>query len=278
MRAKITAPVQNQQQNQSMPTLAYQIHPGDGPFMALLHGFLSSAAQWQDNLQALATVCRPVTIELWGHGNSPVPEDDHSYQPAGYVAALEALREALGAEQWLLCGYSISAGLTTRYAHTYPQRTLAHILTNSISGFADLAQQREWQANEELSASNIESGGLAAIERMPIHPKRARNLPQHVTKALIEDAQRLSPFGVAQALRHTIPNVSVRDIAADNPRPALLCHGIHEHRFASYVDWAAANMARLQVVELDAGHGVNMQDAPGFNQAVIQFVHQACRA
>ena len=31
-------------------------------------------------------------------------------------------------------------------------------------------------------------------------------------------------------------------------------------------------MANLTVVSLDAGHAVNMEDAAGFNNAVVQFV------
>ncbi len=258
----------------SAPQLAYTVHPGSGPYLGLLHGFLSSARQWTQNLEALATVCTPVTIELWGHGDSPAPDDAPAYGPAGYIAALEQVRADIGADRWFLCGYSIGAGITIRYAHEHPERTIAHVFTNSASGFADTAQIEAWQADAEESAGRIVERGAAAIRRIPVHPRFARRLPDTVREMLIADTAKLKPAGVANTIRHTTPGVSVRDIAADNPRPALLCFGTHEKRFAESRDWAEANMAYLSVVDLDAGHGVNMEDANGFNAAVTDFIRR----
>ena len=38
--------------------------------------------------------------------------------------------------------------------------------------------------------------------------------------------------------------------------------------------YAAANMAQLEIVDLDAGHAVNMEAAAGFNAAVQDFVRR----
>ncbi len=258
----------------SAAQLAYTVHPGQGPYLGLLHGFLSSGRQWTQNLDALAEVCTPVTIELWGHGDSPAPEAASAYGPQGYVQALEDVRMALGIEQWLLCGYSIGAGITIRYAHQYPERVLAHVFTNSSSGFADTAQKREWNEGAEESAARIVEHGDAAIRKIAVHPRFAKRLPEGVRAMLLEDTRKLKPEGVARTLLHTTPGVSVRDIAAENPRPALLCHGVHETRFAPSKAWAEANMRSLAVVDLDAGHGVNMEDAQGFNEHVTHFIRQ----
>ena len=254
------------------PTLAYTVHPGEGPYLALLHGFLSSSAQWMHNLEALAGVCRPVTIDLWGHGQSPAPSDQAYYHPDAYIVALEEIRNKLGTEQWLVCGYSISAGLTIRYAHTFPERIPAHLFTNSASGFAHADQIAKWREDAEPGARNIETGGLAAIERIAVHPRFARRLPADIHHALVKDAKRLSPLGIANTLRQTTVHASVRDIAANNPRPAQLCHGDKEKRFADAKDWAAQNMAHLSIVDLAAGHAVNMEDSAGFNTAASEFI------
>ena len=63
------------------PLPHYEVHPGRGPHLLLVHGMLSSRAQWLPNLAALAAVCRPVTLELWGHGRSPAPADPAAYHP-----------------------------------------------------------------------------------------------------------------------------------------------------------------------------------------------------
>jgi 2-succinyl-6-hydroxy-2,4-cyclohexadiene-1-carboxylate synthase len=240
----------------------------------MMHGFLSSSAQWMHNLQALSAVCRPVTIDLWGHGASPAPSDPAYYHPTAYIEALERIRRDLGAEQWFVCGYSISAGITIRYTHTYPEYVAAHLFTNSASGFAPAELVASWRADAEPGAVRIEQGGADAIERIPVHPRFAKRLPQDISQALVADAVRLSPIGIANTLRQTTTNASIRDIASANPRPALLCHGNKEKRFAESKDWATRNMAQLCVADLEAGHAVNMEDSAGFNVAVAEFITQ----
>src|SRR5215510_723013 len=75
------------------------IHDGTGPYMLMVHGFLSSRAQWRPNLAALACVTRPVVLELWGHARSPAPEELALYHPEAYIAALDQLRTQLGVER-----------------------------------------------------------------------------------------------------------------------------------------------------------------------------------
>ena len=260
------------QYSKNAPRLAFTVHPGHGPHLLLVHGFLSSSAQWLANLDALGEVCKPVTVDLWGHGRSPAPRDEGFYSPQAYAAQFEQIRVQLGVERWFVCGYSLGAGLTIRYAFDNAQHVFGHIFTNSNSALASSEQIQEWLDSAPKSAANIRSKGLAAIDRIPVHPRRARNLPAAVKGPLLADCARLKPQGVASTLAYTNPFTSVRDIAVENPRPLLLCCGIKEKRFAANRRWAEAHMANLSVVEIDAGHGVNMEGAEAFNAHVCAFV------
>lgn len=255
-----------------MSQLAYQVHPGRGPYLAMLHGFLSSSAQWQLNLEALGEVCRPVTIELWGHGASPASEDDAAYHPSGYAAALEHIRTSLGGESWFVCGYSLGAGITMQYAHQYPQHVHGQIITNSQSGFAGPELVARWLEELPTVAGKIRRDGIAAIERIAVHPRFAKRIPEPVRSHLLADAERILPEAIARCLEVTNPNVSARSIAPANAIPALLCFGIHEKRFHDSKAWAEQNMDGLEIVDLDAGHAVNIEDADGFNRAVASFI------
>jgi 2-succinyl-6-hydroxy-2,4-cyclohexadiene-1-carboxylate synthase len=254
--------------------LNFKVHAGHGPHLLLIHGFLMSATQWLPNLEALSRVCRPVVAELWGHGASPSPDDPDAYLPNSYVEAFEAIRASLGVERWWVCGYSLGAGLTINYALAHPARIEGHIFTNSTSGFADAAQIDAWRRGAAAAAANIEAAGLDAIERMPVHPRHAKRLPAALYDALRRDSRQLNPRGIANTLRYTNPNVSVRTRVAANTRPALLVCGRHESRFAAHRDYAAAHMPHLTVVDIDAGHGVNMEAPDAFNHAVAAFVTQ----
>jgi 2-succinyl-6-hydroxy-2,4-cyclohexadiene-1-carboxylate synthase len=240
--------------------------------LLLVHGFLSSSAQWLANLEALSAVCKPITVDLWGHGRSPAPKDKTHYSPEAYAGQFEQIRLQLGIERWFVCGYSLGAGLTIRYAFDHAQHVYGHIFTNSNSALAGPEQIQEWLDSAPKSAANIRSKGLAAIDRIAVHPRRARNLPEAVKAPLLADCAMLKPEGVANTLEYTNPFTSVREIAAANPRPLLLCCGVKEKRFADNRQWAEANLTNLSVVEIDAGHGVNMEGAEAFNLHVCAFV------
>lgn len=254
----------------------WQIHEGQGPHLLLVHGFLSSRAQWMLNLDALKAVCTPVTVELFGHADSPSPRDAACYEPGYYVRCFEAIRAALGIEHWFLLGYSLGAGLTLRYAFEHPQRVSGHLFTNSTSGLADAAQREIWRSGAKEAAERIRAGGHSAMVRIPVHPRHAHRLPEAVQAALLADAQRHDPLGIAMTLEVTNPAVSVRERLAENTRPACLLWGRNERRFAPLADYARSRMPDLQVVELNAGHGMNMEAPAAFNLAVSEFIDQ-CR-
>ena len=112
------------------------MHGQQGPYLLLVHGFLSSRAHWLLNLQALGTSFRPVVIELFGHARSPTPDDAAAYSPDAYVEEFEAIRELLGADRWFVCGQSLGAALTLRYSLDHPDRVTAQVFTNSNSALA----------------------------------------------------------------------------------------------------------------------------------------------
>jgi 2-succinyl-6-hydroxy-2,4-cyclohexadiene-1-carboxylate synthase len=254
--------------------LVWQDHGGTGPALLLVHGFLTSPSQWRLNLPTFAAHCRPVTVTLWGHGGAPAPDAPEAYGPAHYVEQFERIRAALGIERWFVLGYSLGAGLTIRYALTHPEHVLGHVFTNSTSALADADRIAEWRAAAEPAAQRILAGGHAAMERIAVHPRHARRLPATVYQALRADAERHSPQGIANTMRYTNPATSVRARLGDNTRPALLVCGARERRFQPLRAAAAAEMANLEIVDLDAGHGMNMEAPAAFDRAVLAFLQK----
>jgi pimeloyl-ACP methyl ester carboxylesterase len=251
------------------------IHPGEGPFLLLVHGILSSRAQWKPNLPALSRVTRPVVAELWGHGRSPAPTDASAYHPDAYVAAFETLRERLGASRWLVCGQSLGATLTLRYALDHPERVLAQVFTNSTSALADSDWIAGVRTGGARQADAIEQGGRAVLEKIPLHPMHARRLPTEVQEALVADARLLDPRGVANTIRYTVPESPLRERVAANCVPTLLVCGERDARFEAQRSFAEDHLPHLEVVGLDAGHAVNLEASNAFDAAVTGFLERA---
>ncbi|MDE0692442.1 MAG: alpha/beta fold hydrolase [Gammaproteobacteria bacterium] len=251
----------------------WDVHPGTGPYLLLVHGFLSSRAQWGPNVEALSAFCQPVTLELYGHGRSPSPADAALYNTRSYATTIDAIRERLGVERWFVCGYSLGATVTIRYALTHPHRLYGHVFTNSASAFAEHSGAADRQATAAANAKRIRDGGREALDRIAVHPRRAKRLPPATYDALVADAERIDPEGIAMAMEHMMPTASVRSDLGANTRPALLVCGRFEKRFAANRDFAATQMPHLEIVDVDAGHAVNMTATEAFNTAVERFVH-----
>lgn len=260
----------------SGPHLHVEVHPGHGPHLLLVHGMLSSRASWGPNLAALAQVCQPVVVELWGHGRTPAPPvgDGGAYTAASYVLQLEALRAALGIERWMACGHSLGAALVLRYALDKPTRVSAQILTNSSSALADQAWLDAASPRMDADADVIGREGAAAIERHPLHPGRSHRTPQAVREALAADCRLHDATGIAATLRYTVPSCSSRARLPESTVPALLVAGVRETSFLPALEHARAAMPLLEVAEVDAGHAVNLHAVDAFNEAVTGFIRR----
>ena len=247
-----------------MQQLHFETHGTAGPHLLLVHGFLMSRAQWLPNLQALSEVCRPgrrrtagVTVD---RARRPMPPP---IIPTLTSPRSNDIRRSLGIERWWLCGYSLGAGLTIRYALTHPDRVFGHAFTNSTSAFADAEQTDAWQNGAGEAAQRIDSGGIDAIERMPVHPRHAKRLPRGSLRraddrrGAPEPARHRQHAALHQPQRH---RSGAR--AASNIAPALLICGREETRFAPHREFAQTQMPNLSIVDLPVGHGVNMEDPP----------------
>ena len=247
------------------------MHGSKGPYLLLVHGFLSSRAHWLLNVDALSGFCRPVVIELLGHARSPTPDDPTFYSPQAYVAEFEAIREWLGAERWLICGQSLGAALTLRYTLEYPDHVIAQVFTNSNSALAG----DDWAARVmpvmEAQARQLQRDGRAALDNHPFRPTRSRRLPPEAKEALIADYQLHNPIGIARTAVHTIPYSSVRDRVAETEVHTLLVAGDREEGFRIQGRFAEQTIPDISVARLDAGHAVNIEAASDFNAAVTKF-------
>lgn len=248
----------------------FEIHGrGRGPFLLLVHGFLSSRAQWRLNVDALAEVCRPVVVELFGHGRSPAPADPAAYSVAAYLSAFEAIRAQVGAERWFVCGQSFGGGLAIRYALAHPDRVQGLVFTNSVSALSRLDP-----AEMERRAVLIEQGGREGLESMRIHPRHARRLPAEVKAELVADAALMAPEAIARSIRVTRTDLYAGDDLHRLAIPVLLVNGRNEAAFQPLRDKAKAAIPDCRVTDLEGGHSVNIDAAGEFNRTVAAFLNE----
>jgi len=251
----------------------FDIHEGNGPPLLMVHGFLSSRAQWFLNLEALKTISTPVVVELFGHGRSVAPEEVRCYHPDYYVEVFEEIRRSMNVARWNVLGHSLGAALTIRYCLYKPESVISQMFTNSSSAFAETATTQKVKDEGDTFLARFEQQGMEAVESIAVHPKNARQIPQMIKAALLQDCALLDPPGVARTMVYTYGNASVRTTINTNSVPALLLCGEKEKRFSVFRNFAFEQMPLLNIVNLPAGHAVNMEAPDAFNAEATRFLN-----
>ncbi|MEO1062270.1 MAG: alpha/beta fold hydrolase [Actinomycetota bacterium] len=236
----------------------------DGPVLALVHGFLSSNAQWMRNTERLGRQLRLVLVEQPGHGRSEPHDDPARYTGERVVAAIDRIRETLGLQRWWVGGHSLGGAVALRYALTHPDRTAGVVFTNTRAAFGLPrvgAPPRDRPATE----------GLTSLRDLPLHPIHATRFPDDVQAAMVAAADDI-PFHVVDHLTTHRDDWACADELGRLSMPVLLVNGRWERRFQPCVEQARQAIADLEVVDLEGGHSINVEQAEAFDAAVLEWM------
>lgn len=253
------------------PTLYTEFHEGNGPALLLVHGIMSGRSHWMRNLPGLKQFTRPIVVELLGHGRSPSPEDIEAYHPDWYVEEFDRIRQLAGADRWYVCGQSLGAALTLRYSLAHPERVAAQAFTNTATAFSQRGWGEENRARMRAQLATMDPSDRSMIDNSPVNPVRNMRLPEEVRAALRADSDLHNPLGIARTSIGTVANGSLREVMATISVPTLMVVGRFEKAFEENRHYAERTIPGLSVVDLDAGHGVNLDQPEGFNEALRAF-------
>lgn len=234
--------------------------------MLMLHGMLSSNAQWLLNRDALGADLQLFMVELPGHGRSPAYDDPEQYAPSWIIAEIERIRIEAGVEHWLVCGQSLGGAIALRYCLAHPDRVDGLIFTNSRAAFG---------ISRSARIASADAGGRtpppSSTRDLPMHPINATRLSQDVREPMIEAADGVRIQTFLDFAGH-MAEWSSGDEFSRLRVPVLLVNGRWEKRFQPHVTEARSQIARLDVVNLEGGHAINAERADEFNAAVIDWV------
>ncbi len=265
-------PLQDIPQSANLSIYAASAEENNKPPLLLIHGFLSSRAQWLGNLSGMKNFCRPIVIEHFGHGRTPAPQEESKCSFEALIVQIERLRVFLGINQWSVCGHSMGGTIGLTYAIRHPDVVKSVVFSNVATAFLD-PQKVDMTAEVKEVASSVEDGGRIRLEETPFHPIRMKRVAPEIQNALVSDAKLIDPVGVARAVRATSVNVSIRHRMPEILCPTLLINGILERGFQADRRWAEDIFSSLSIVDLaNAGHNPNAEMPIEFNSAVEEFL------
>jgi pimeloyl-ACP methyl ester carboxylesterase len=150
---------------------------GTGPLVVLVHGWPELWYSWRHQLPALAAAgYHAVALDLRGYGESDAPPEIASYSMRNQIADILGLLDALDAEQAVLVGHDIGAGITWACAELHPERIAAHVTLGIPYG--PRGQKSQIEMTEEFAGDNFsflgyfQKPGVAEAE-LEVDPRRS---------------------------------------------------------------------------------------------------------
>ena len=235
---------------------------GDGPRNLLfMHGWGGSGAYFDELLEHLdLTGLRAITFDFRGHGDSEKAEgftDERLGRDAFAVA------DAVGADQVVVVGYSMSGRFAQYLAVLEPERVLGQILVAGCPAFAI-------PFPDEMIDEWITAAGDKEAYRELHLSFTTRPVPPEALERAVDDVTKVSRAALEGTLR-TVSEASFADKVGTIRAPTLVVGGIHDELLTPEVlrDGVAAPLSRARLVLLDCNHDIPFEQ-PRELAAVIE--------
>jgi pimeloyl-ACP methyl ester carboxylesterase len=250
---------------------------GDGAPVVLSPGYCQTHENFRPQVAPLTSAgFRAVLWDYRGHGRSDAPLDPERYSMARVVEDLgSVLAWAARGRRPVLGGLSFGGLASLHYALGHPGAVRALLLIASGPGFKNAEAQAKWEAQVDRVATRLEERGFegyvdgrAAATAIGLRPE----LPaaQAAGRAILaQEPRSVAIFG----RRVAGPAEGVIDALPKLALPTLVLVGEKDEAYLRAADVMAARIPGAKHVRIpDAGHVVNIEQADGFNTAMLDFL------
>jgi pimeloyl-ACP methyl ester carboxylesterase len=233
---------------------------GDGPALILTHGYSSTSAMWEGQIEALSKHHKLVLWDMRGHGKSDYPADPNAYSEALTIGDIAALLDQIGTRRAIVGGLSLGGYMSLAFYRTHPERVAALLIVDTGPGFKKDEARAAWNKRAHETAERFERDGLSVLKSL----SRERSSVTH------RDAT-----GLALAARGMLTqrDASVMEVLPEIAVPSLIVVGADDTPFLAASDYMAAKIpGAKKVVIPSAGHAVNIDQPQAFIDAVLPFL------
>jgi pimeloyl-ACP methyl ester carboxylesterase len=240
-------------------SIYYEVH-GSGPPLLLTHGYSSTSAMWQGQIDALSRDHRLVLWDMRGHGQSDYPDDPGAYSEALTVGDMAAILDAVGAERAIVGGLSLGGYMSLAFYRAHPERVRALLIIDTGPGFKKDEPRDAWNKRAHETAERFEREGLDVLKSA----SRERSTVTH-----------RNAKGLALAARGMLTQRDARviELLPEIKMPSLVVVGADDAPFLAASDYMAAKIpGARKVVIPSAGHAVNIDQPQAFVDAVVPFL------
>ena len=237
----------------------YEIH-GNGPPLILTHGYSSTSAMWQGQIEALSKRHRLILWDMRGHGQSDYPDNPDAYSEAHTVGDIAALLDAAGADKAVVGGLSLGGYMSLAFHRAHPERVRALLIIDTGPGFKKDEAREVWNKRARDTGDRFDREGLDMLKSLS--PERA-------------SVTHRNARGLALAARGMLAQRDARVIESlpDIKVPSLVVVGADDTPFLAASDYMAVKIPGAQKAVIpNAGHAVNIDQPQPFIDAVLPFL------
>ncbi|MCE5181275.1 MAG: pimeloyl-ACP methyl ester esterase BioH [Betaproteobacteria bacterium] len=245
---------------------------GDGPDLALIHGWGMHGGVWDGVRDALAQRFRLHVVDLPGYGASPAIEPGTLENLARTVAA--ALPDKTH-----VCGWSLGGQVALEMARLFPERLASLVLVGTTPCFAARDDWSSAVPREVLLefAAALEIDYEGTLKRFLALQARGDDEVKMVLKRLRDGlfAKGRPDVAVLRAGLAILLESDLRKPAVTIKTPALLLHGERDMLApVAAAHWLAERMpaARLEIVA-GAAHAPFLSHPEKFTEMMSGFLH-----
>ena len=245
----------------------------ENPDVLCLHGFMGSAADWQDVATAIGDRASCIALDLPGHGGS-LDLTPETYTMEGTARAVVRTLDELEARRPVIVGYSMGGRLALYLALRHPERCAGLFLESASPGLGSAGEREVRRDADEEKAKRLESGDfenfLRDWYRQPLFAPLARE--EGLLRRIIEARRRNDPSELARSLRGmgTGSQLSLWEDLEGLAVPTLAVAGELDGKFAGISSRMTSINAKVEPVVIPGvGHNVH-DEAPAQYVALLR--------
>lgn len=244
---------------------------GSGIPLVLLHGHPFNRSMWQDQKETLESICRVITPDLRGYGETTVVPGKTTMEE--FAGDLAALLDALGIDRIILGGLSMGGQIVFEFYRQFPERVRALLLADT----QPQVDTEEARAARYVTAERILDEGMQEFgeELLPkLLAKETIVSQPNVVSRVRHMIMNTKPEGAAAALRGRAERRDYTPLLHEIAVPTQIIVG-SEDEFTPIQDAEVMNRgiagSQLAIIE-GVGHMPNMERPSEFNAVLKQFL------
>lgn len=239
----------------------YEVH-GTGIPLLLTHGYSSTSAMWEGQVEVISKQYKLIIWDMRGHGKSDYPEDASAYSEPHTVADMAAILDTVDGpnSKAIVGGLSLGGYMSMAFYNAHPDRVISLLIIDTGPGFKKDSAREAWNQYARKTGDDFDRNGLGSLqdmspERSQVSHRNAKGIAAAARGMLTQrDSNVISSLG----------NIKV---------PSMVLVGEDDKAFLAATDYMASKIPdATKVIISKAGHAANIDNPVAFNEELMAFL------